>query len=825
MPPLVAAQTTTDAVVNVTAWHDCTETLPNDSTTSGNFQLACSAAQTFTRINIRGTVELSNSGFADNTVLDSEWQCVPSDSEEAGSYALSLTPSGKCTPLPDNTFVTAMIGRLRYGWWLTFDSYVPYGYLLVNYTANATDANCTAYKTYFPQSQLLCDNTTWGVNDTCSGLANMEMSANQGCSSNIPEYVTDDYLASCGVCGDNPYLPLMTRNVAFGSNDANANNNCGTAALCYPCNSTNSTQLERRTAYQTFAFGQCAVYRIEPQSRLFIDAFVNASILNHTVANSVLVSGAYDQGQAQMSLSMRSPTMRGSLRIDADDATLQARPPLSGYIISCPDSTATNSTRPQGGVLGPFNWLYNTSGYVPSFRWNQLVQPPAPLSSGLGRQRLQGAWFYLTPDEYAERFQPTDQPVDQCAKSHLVNEAKSLTGTNVLYSNDSALPVACAAPPYNWSAPSTGNYYEQVHPGQGACVPGMDPRYNVEPGRTYATNWTVCQMLGQMDLYSQVWGAATPDVRKTMDAPPFLPPQYDMNHPQFYLMQLNDLQYQQAQSQLVLMYTPPRVGQGVVATYDLTVDISTAFVPYVTEDLLFVVMNNPGPNSQTLCRYWMPTQHGYYSFEVCQLGKIKTAVLNVTVSGCDPGMRFLEEHNSTHRKGLDWVVSEDQRSATYNNLALFKDPSSTDAGPYGCAQSSTLLFNLTDAALSELGNTNGALLESCQVTLDMQVTLEGGNVTTLTQHINQSCAAVNSSNVKWNSYNTSPDKLIAWQLWGGVLLGGAIVVVLTTVIVVGLVYTIKRGGFIKKTRYATVKNLDYEMTEIDTTVSQTGVGM
>lgn len=814
----VAAQTT-GPEIEVTAWHDCSETLP-DTMVVGDLQLQCATAQTFTRVTVNGTIELGNTGLYDNVVIDEEWQCVPS---EPGEIVDTLTPNDKCVPLPDNTHITAVVGRPRYGWWLTYDHSVPYGYLLVNYTVNTSDVNATAMQ-WLNKPQLLDNSSTWGVNDTCGGQGNVLMNSEQACYSNLPLYVTSEYMASCGACGENPYLPLMQRALVEEASNVNIMNgaSCGTAALCYACNNTNYTVLEQRVVYQTFAFGgMCKVYTIEEQARLYIDAFVNVSILNRTVANGVLIKAVYDQNQAQVAISMRSPTIRGSLRIDANDASLQVRQ-LDGYVIVCPDQTATNSTRADG-VLGPINWLHNTSGYVPSFRWNQQVQVPAEIL-GAGKQKLRGAWIYLTKDQYAARFQGVVQPVDQCALTHVASNSNAPVSTNVLYSNNSAVPKACIAPPYNWSNPPTGNYYEQVHPGEGACVPGMDPRYNVEPGKRFATNQTVCQMINQMDTYSQVWGAASATVRSAMDPPPFLPDGYNMDNPSFYLMEVNQQQSTVPQSQLVLMFTPPNLGSGIIADYNLTVDISTDLVPYATDDLLYVVMNSPGTNnSNTLCRYWMPDKRGYYSVEICQLGKIKQVVVDITVSDCDPSLTFIGELNITAKRGLKWVVATDGLSATFKNLALLKNPESSSAGPYSCSTTSALIFNLTEDKLVEIGNTNGALLDSCQVTLDMQVTMEDKSVTTLTQHITQNCAAVNAVNTKWWKNVVPQDPLLRWQVWAGFLAGIVILLIVAVLLIVAFVQCVKKRKFKKRNRYSGMAM--QEMTSADVALTQSGVGL
>lgn len=793
---LFATAQTTLAQLNITAWNDCSETLPNTDVTS-QFPLLCSNAQTFTRLQLKGTVELSG-GFFNDTILNGEWQCVPSTRNVSVD---TLAPNGECTALPDNTRVQVTVGRPRYGWQLEFVSTVPYGYILVNYTVDNCSPNAT-----FSQPQLLNDNSTWLVNETCSGLADMQLVMGQGCVSAVPGYITSSYMANCGACGENPYLPLMRRAIVEESLNINSMNgaSCGAAAMCYSCNSTNSTLLTQRTVYQAFAFGgPCSVYRVQPTPQLYIDAFVNVSILNGSVSNGVLVSGVYDQGQAQVALSLRSPTLRASLRVTVDPSKIDVRQE-NGYIIICDDPTASNSTRPPG-VLGPFNWLYNTSGYVPSFRWNQLVQPPA-LRLGQGRQKLRGSWIYLTAAEYEARFQKSIEDTAQCGLTQIIAPESPL-GTDVFYTNVSAIPLACAALPYNASAVSNVNFFEQVHPGEGACVPGMDPRFNVDPGKKYATNQTVCQMMNQMDKFAELWDLTAPTNRASLGAAPFLPDQYDLNHPQYYLSQLTDLQYQQQNSQLVLMYTPPNLGRGVLATYDLIVDVSTDLVPYVTEDTVYVVLNSGGAaGSKTMCRYWMPDSTGYYGFEICQFGSVEQIVVDATVSNCDVNITFLREFELSHQAGLQWIVSEDQRSATYKNLALLKSNTGADETPYSCAHSSTLLFNLTEGGLRKLGNTNGALLDSCLLTLNMTVLMVDGNYTTMTQKFTQGCAANNArASAPWS--NVIPqDQLLSWQVWLGLLIGGLIVLGVLALVTVGIVYAIKGGITSKKRRYSSVSS-------------------
>lgn len=815
-PSLLVQAQASVTLLNVTAWRDCSEPLPNTDI-GAQVPLLCSGAQTYTRLNIQGTVKLTGGigGFFEGTVLDEEWQCVPSERDVETD---SLEMNGKCTALPDNTRVQVTIGRPRYGWRLTYDSDVPYGYLLVNYTVNMSDPNATA-AWFMSNPQLLDNSSTWLVNETCGGLANVEMTSQQACASILPSYITSDYMETCGACGDNPYVPLMRRAlVSEAPAVAQMNvNSCDNSVLCYACNSTNSTLLTQRVVYQTYAFGgPCTVYRIAPTRQLYVDVFVNISVGGGVVRNGVYISGVYDQGQAQVGMSARSHTLRASMSIEADEAQIQV-PQLNGYIIVCPDATAVNSTRPDG-VLGMFNWLYNTSGYVPSFRWNQLVQPPA-IRLGVGRQRLRGAYIYLTEDQYASRFQQVVQPEQQCALTNLIDPSSTL-GTQSLYTNDAAVPRACAAPPYNASAVGNTSFYEQVHPGEGACVPGMDPRYNVEPGKRFARNQTVCQMIQEMDAYSQAWASASPATRETMGYPPFLPPQYDMDHPPYYLAQVDEQQSQLSETQLLLMYTPPSIGRGQLATFDVTVDVSTDLMPYVTEDTTYLVLSSPTTTqSDTICRFWMPTKTGYYSFDICQLGATQKVMFSVTVSQCDERVRFLEELPDSAQKGYAWSVSSDQLSATYSTMLLEKAQDSSAAGPYACVHSSILLFNLTESGLSQLGNVNGALLNSCRLDLNVTVWKSDGDQATITQSFVQECAAVNLRvTAPWSNV-LKPDDLLKWQVWLGIIFGAITALIALGFAGFGIYYAINRVSSRKTTsNYRSVGSA--EMNNIDTAVAQ-----
>lgn len=822
-PMLQVAAQASPAQVEITSWHDCSETLPNTNI-AAQIPLQCTNAKTFSRMRLQGTVQFGsgNNSFFNGAVLNGEWQCVPPDRNVVFQ---ALAPNGKCTALPDNTRVQVTLGRPRYGYRLTEVNKVPYGYLLVNYTANMSQTNESDTSYYLSMPQLLDNSSTWSVNDTCGGLNNVQMVTSQGCSSILPPYVTQAYMETCGACGDNPYLPLMRKAlVGEAGNVAQLNaNSCTNAMMCYPCNATNSTELTERVVYQTFAFGgPCTVYRIDPSPELYVDAFINISVANDTLYNSVYVAAMYDQGQAQIGMSLRAPTLRASVNIEADENQVGVMQ-LNGYIIICPDSTAVNSTRPPA-VLGNFNWLYNTSGYVPSFRWNQLVQPPA-LRQGVGRERMNGAFIYLTPSQYADRFQPSVSPPNQCAMTNIMDDS-ALVSTQILYSDADAVSAACIAPPYNFTDPSNATYYGQVHPSEGACVPGMDPRYGVEPGKRFARNQTVCQMIQQMDAFAVDWAAATPTMRASMGPPPFLPLNYNMEHPPYYLTQLSQQASQQQQTQLLLMYTPPNVGRGILASYDLTVDVSTDLVPYLTQDTNFVVLNSGGPtlpfngnrNSGTICRFWMPDDLGYYAFEVCQMGLVKQVTFTATVGQCDPEIRFLYEFKNSSKRGQSWTVAEDQLSATYSELLLKKDNSSSTAGPYACVQSSIVLFNLTVDGYEQLGNTNGALFDSCTLTLNMTVWMHDGNKTTMTQSYLQGCAANNARRSSPWSNLMPEDDLRSWQFWAGLILMVIIILITIVFVTVAIVLTIQKVKGTKKTRYTSVNGS--EMNSVDMRLAQ-----
>lgn len=718
---LARAQTSVP-VLEVTAWKPCEA--GDNNTQQTLYPITCDVFQQFTRVQLQGTVEFSGASF-NETVLDSAWTCVGPANDPV---TRSLNPTeGVCVPVPRDTRMRVRLFRPHYGYRLTPVGRVPFGYITLPYT-NADNSSLA-----LTDPSLL--NAT-ALNQTCGGLADVQFNVNMGCQAAIPPYLNGSYMVNSGVCGDPAYqyTPLVELGVVADPDlQALNQNSCNLGALCYPCNASADPVLQTRpVAYQTWAFGpMCDAYSITSVPQLIVDAYVNVTV-GGVVRNGVYMSNVYNDNEAATRVSPRGSTLRLTVSDQAQEQQLQAVQ-LQGYIVVCADRTA-NSTR-QPGVLGGFNWLYNTSGYMPTFQWNKLVYPGLDgFNNATDAQSMQGMWAYFTLDQYVARFQQSTEPPLACGMSQS-SQVGAEVPTEPYYSDQQSVAASCALPQYNaslWANTTTNDtqvFFSQMPPWQGACAPGLDVRF------LDATDVTMCQVSTSMNRFNQLYasGALPADAR-----PPFLPEAYDLQHPNYFLNQPD-------QGGLYLMYTPPNMGQGIVLEYLMQVDVSTDLVPYLDRDSTFVAVGS-GLQSPSMCEYNMLLEAGFVRLQVCNLGQSRRVLLDIAVHDCDPWVEFAPQaQQGASADNQRWSIT----NASYANYTqlLLDNPSGLTTP---CAVTAPLLFNLTQVGRRELGNTRGRVLQPCTITLTSTVTLAQvdpdtleNRTNTVVRRVNQSCTANN----------------------------------------------------------------------------------
>ena len=757
---LVGAQTSVPTVT-VTAWIDCQESPENP--TQIQYPLQCNNQEVFTRIRLNGSFAFDGA-FFNGTVLSGPWTCVGTPDQPVTD---TLAPNGACVPVPNGTSLAVTLIRAHWATAMRRVQRTPFGYIQLNYTLATNDSLA------YVDGQAL---NTSSVPD-CTGVGAVPMSGQSSCAATLPPSVDDLVVLYSGVCGPNAYAPLLDGALLSDPEFESLNDqSCSIGAVCGACNASGfPTQQTQAVGYQTFAFGICDVYELASEPQLLYDVFVNVTV-GGVVRNGAYVSGTYSNGQANIALSARAPTIRVQFEnIDAPEQVGMRNIP--GYIVVCPDPTI-NTTRPPG-VLGAFNWLYNSSGYMPTFQRNEQIYPPFNAYGPATNQSMQGAWFYLSRDDYETRF---SQGVDsQCGLNQWVDSASTAeTPTEWFYSNLTAVNVSCPLSAYNASSANSTPFFEQVPLWQGACVPGTDPRFG--------TQVTPCQITAAMETFRLSYNM-DPTVPRNSTAP-FMPPGYDLVNPNFFLYQVDQSDVQAA-GQTFLMFTPPNFGQGIVALYNITVDVSTDLVPTLTSDTTALVINT-APTSPTLCRFDMTMSTGYFRTQVCNVGLTNIVQVNLTVSDCDPTLVFVGPRGSVN--GLTWIVSADNLSATFSPFTLVRAAS----GVPPCFSTSLLIFNLTQTGYGNIGNVNGAILQACTVTFVANATLSaldptGANTTTVfTQETTQFCAAANFAPVI-KDQSTQQQSLSSWYVAGGIAI--AILAVLVTIaVIVVLVYCL----FIRK---------------------------
>lgn len=756
--------------INVTAWLDCGPGAQNPN--QAQYPLQCQALQTFTSVEINGTFSFDGGLFNETLIADTRWSCVGTPEQPSTQ---SLQPSNvQCTALPNNTRLQVTLLRPRYGWTLEYLFDTPYGYVQLNYTANMTGLGNSSY--FLLQPDLLDNTTATGGNLTCGGVSNVQMNTLGGCLATLPPFIDSAFMSASGVCGANPYLPLLERAIVLDPDFQLLNGaSCASCALCYPCNATGELPpaSQQRVVYQTYAFGpSCAVYQVQPDPTLYVDVFINVTV-NDIVSNGVYVAGVFDNGQQQTALSLRSPTIRGTVSIQAQQDQVQVRQ-LTGYIVVCPDPTVVNNTRPPG-VLGNFNWLYNTSGYLPTFEINRNTYPGLANDSSV--QSMNGAWFYLTADEFENRFQQGVQQPLACGLSQVVAPDSVTPPVGALYRNAAAVNASCAAPAYNASNTSTANstldFLSQVPLWQGACVPGTDPRF------AQGSEQTVCQIVAAQQAYADRW-AAQPSLRNNLTQVPYMPPDTSMYNSAYFLALLDQNQMPAQQNPPpVLMYTPPNFGRGITAAFRVKADISTDLVPYWQNDTSFVVVN-VGASGTTQCVVSLVQRAGQYAVQVCQLGNVSITQVNISISDCPSSMVLLDQlqnistsaSEEAAQEGLRWHVNVplNGTSAYFDTVVLQR----TNLAVAPCFSTPILLVNLTQAGFDALDNVVRAVLGTCTVTLSSRVLHQDGNYSTVVQSTEQLCVAASPPRPLFIDNVIGNSKFGTFEVIMGVVLGAVV---------------------------------------------------
>lgn len=787
--------TVSPVTLSVTSWIDCGP--GNQNPQQAQYPLQCNTDQTFTRVQLSGNFSFDG-GFFNETILDNApWTCVGMPENPTVD---TLTPSTLCAPLPNKTSISVRLLRPRIGWTLQYLFDVPMGYILLNYTANMTPAdNFTSGTAYFLQNPDLLDNVTatGGANLTCGGLSNVQMNTQYGCRSMLSPYLTPQFMLSSGVCGSRPYTPWLERAVVQDPSFELLNAaSCGTAAMCYPCNvSRASTFLnQQRVVYQTVAFGPaCSVYEIQGDNPvLYVDAFINVTV-GGVVRNGVYIPGMSDNQQMQTALSARSPTLRGSIQVQSQNLQVDVRQ-LSGYIVVCPDPS-NNSTRAPG-VMGNFNWMYNSSGYGPTPQINANTYPGPPWDDTV--QSMTGGFFYLTRDQFQARFQTSPAQPYACGLSHVVQPDSATPTFLSMYRNAAAVNLSCAAYAYNASVPqpnTTTEFLGQMPLWSGACVPGQDPRFQA------ARNQTPCQIFSQMQEYFDFW-LANPSLRDNNTQVPFLLPDWSMYHPQYFLAQLDQAQSVGSQNarSITLMYTPPDNGRGIVAEYNIGADISTDQVPYALGDSCFLVVNT-APGAGTYCAVDLNDQKGQYSLQVCQLGNSTYTEVTITVDQCPEDFRFMEQRDDAQASsaafnGLEWYIDApgNATKVVLNRLVLQR--SGAQNGTAVCANTPPLWASLTAEGYDTLANVTRATLGTCRVTMDAvsRSSTNSSQTMSVQQSTTHLCLAVSPPRPLFVENIAGNQRLTVWMMLCMIVGGFAVVAFAISVVALSIYSAVTRDS-------------------------------
>lgn len=653
-------------------------------------------------------------------------------------------PEGQtCIPVPDQTSISLLLARPRLGNAMTFVGYTPLGYILLNFTNTSAP---------FPT------NASWyNSSATCSGYAGAMFEPPGGtCANMVPPYLNYDFIRSSGVCGLDPYEPVITAalssgNVQFVNNGGGSYAQCLSGAACYPCaNSSNPYQQNSTVMYATLAFGQCRVFRVEPQTTIYADLFVNVTTAG-TLHQYMYVGGMESSSlQNVMKLSRLAPTMRASLLLNTPNGIASQ---TADYIIVC--DGANNSTAP-AGVMGPFNRVFNLSGYVPSFQWNDIVRPFL-----LSNDTMNGGFVALSAADFENSFEQTTQDVFPCGKSQI--SPVSFGPTYAFYTSQSLVDQACAV---NDLYSSTDGSNASV--ASGRCVPGYFDSYGK----------TVCQRFTRMQNYSDAYLAAG----MPLDFPPSedLMYSYNVRNPQFTLFLQDDDEDNEAtdtdgNGQMFLMQTAPSITDQLMVSASVLLDISTDSVPYVTPSSI-VIRYAVAPQAGVLCRYNQQLGRGYIQQTVCQLGGAFPLEATLKIFSCDPDIRFL-----TNETQAGWSFSGDDRTATYDSY-VYSDP--TD----NCFTTSFIAFYVPNSSTT-LSSANRLLFSPCTLEVNARPTSDVDDVNVKVSGT-MACALGEFRN-RTQGYSPPDNSLSVWQML-------LIVLLLALVLIFIVAFSVLIAVFVEK---------------------------
>jgi hypothetical protein len=561
----------------------------------------------------------------------------------------------------------------------------------------------------------------------------------------IPDYLTYEYIRDNNICGSLPYEPairaaLDSGNVQFMNNGASSYAQCLFGAACYPCANSTHLQQNQTVMYATLAFGTCSVYRVEPQTTVYADLFINITTAGTLSQFMYLGSAQSSTTMGTMKLSRLSPTMRASIVLNTPDGLASQ---TADYIITCDGNQ--NSTLP-AGVLGPFNKIFNRSGVVPSFQWADEIYPFL-----FSNETMNGGWIALSAADFENSFEQTTQDVFPCGKSQI--SPVSYGPTYAFYTSQSMVDEACAVDETSGAFNGTNAAIAQ-----GRCVPGYFDSYGK----------TVCQRFSRMQNYSDTFIFAG----YPQNYPPSedLPQSYNIRNPQFFLFLQDDDEDNEAtdidgSGQLLLMQTAPSITDQIMVKGSVLIDVSTDSVPYVDNSSVSIRYAVP-PQRGVLCRYENGVGRGYIQQTVCQLGGAFPLSSVLSIFNCDDDIVFLANETET-----GWSFDETGRIATYDEY-VFTGP--TDS----CFNTSFIAFYVPNASLIFAGS-NFTLFEPCDLKIVSKPTSDADDVNIVTMGT-MACAAAPFGNRATSSTGNNPPIFGLWDF----------VLVIAVVIVVGILFVI-----------------------------------